>query len=348
MIYLIHIMKSSALKKLYKEYYALDNASLNELAQKNFNTFKIGIGILALFGFGNLISYMSVNRHDLKSVLPYLIYFGGYALTAVVTSAYCLIIRNCRKRLSYIMKMLPFYITSIAVYLLALYNFFILGNRLNGVISYEIACVSVLLFFDFDPFLYLWVPFIPYVAMQPTLFREFPLSTVGDIFVLTLIMCLVSFRKRRLIKRNFDLANKLKERVQIITFGNFTILHNKVVVKFQRKKSLELLAYLVYKNGTSVDSQELMAVLWGDSATSDRYGSSLRNLIVDIKQTLKKLEINDLFVAEYNSFRINPAAADCDYYNFLNGDEKAHKTFTGEFMSQFSWAEDVAAFLESR
>lgn len=150
------------------------------------------------------------------------------------------------------------------------------------------------------------------------------------------------------MKQTIDLRNKQKESIKIITFGNFTILHNQTVVKFQRKKSLELLAYLVYKNGSSVDSQELMAALWGDAASSSKYGSSLRNLIVDIKQTLKKLEIIDLFVVEYNNFRINPAVVDCDYYKFLDGDEKARNAFTGEFMSQFSWAEDVAAYLENQ
>lgn len=341
-------MKSKTLSDLYKEYYALDSVALNEQAQKNLQAFKTGIIVVGAFGFGNLIVCMATNWHNLSGILPSLLYFGGYAATSVAMLLYCLFIDHSKKKRHYVMKMLPFYLTSIAVFLLALYNFFVLGNRLNGILVYEITCVIVLLFFDFNPFIYLWVPFIPYLTMQPTLFREYPLSTTGDIFVLTLVMCLVSFRKRRLIKRNYDLRNKLKETTKIVTFGNFTILHNQTVVKFQRKKSLELLAYLVYKNGTSVDSQELMAVLWGDSATSDRYGSSLRNLIVDIKQTFKKLEINDLFVAEYNSFRINPTVADCDYYRFIDGDEKAHQAFTGEFMSQFSWAEDVAAYLESR
>lgn len=34
------------------------------------------------------------------------------------------------------------------------------------------------------------------------------------------------------------------------------------------RKSVELLAYLIYKNGTGVNSQELINVLFGDNATS--------------------------------------------------------------------------------
>lgn len=341
-------MKKNIFVDLYNTYYALDDVSKDELAQKNLNTFRIGIVCLWFFAFGNLAVFTLCNLHNLKSVLPRLLYFAGYVLVAIITMIYSRILRKSKKKRSYILKMLPFYVTAIAVFLLALYNFFVLKNRINGLLVYEITCVLVLLFFDFDPFIFLWIPFIPYIIMQPTLFREFPLSTVGNIFLLTLTLCLASYHKRRLIKQNIDLLNKQKESIKIITFGNFTILHNQTVVKFQRKKSLELLAYLIYKHGSGVDSKELMAALWGDAATSDKYGSSLRNLIVDIKQTLKKLGIMEMFVAEYNNFRINTAVVDCDYYNFLNGDEKARQSFTGEFMSQFDWAEDVAAYLENQ
>ena len=72
----------------------------------------------------------------------------------------------------------------------------------------------------------------------------------------------------------------------------------------------------------------------------------LRNLIVDIKHTFKELGIQDFFISEYNNFRINPEIIKCDYYDFLNGDQTAVKSFMGEFLSQYSWAEDVAGLLE--
>ena len=88
--------------------------------------------------------------------------------------------------------------------------------------------------------------------------------------------------------------------------------------------------------------------MWGDHADSARYGSSFRNLIVDIKHTMNELEIEDFFIAEYNNFRINPEIINCDYYNFLAGDTEAIKSFAGEFMSQFSWAEETTGFLEMK
>ena len=71
-------------------------------------------------------------------------------------------------------------------------------------------------------------------------------------------------------------------------------------------------------------------------------------MIVDIRHTLNQLEIQDFFITEYNNFRINPEVVKCDYYDFLAGDKKALNSFGGEFMSQYSWAEDIAAFLEEK
>ena len=108
------------------------------------------------------------------------------------------------------------------------------------------------------------------------------------------------------------------------------------------------MAYLIYKNGSSVKTKELISVLYGSGADSSRYGASLRNLIVDIKHTFSELEIQNFFVTEYNNFRINPEVVNCDYYDFLAGDKMALKSFAGEFMNQFKWAEETTAFLKQK
>ena len=146
----------------------------------------------------------------------------------------------------------------------------------------------------------------------------------------------------------WGILKKQKNNLVAKTFGNFTLLYDNKGIKFSRTKSLELLAYLIYKNGSSVQTKELINVLWGDHADSARYGSSLRNLIVDVKHSLSELDIQNFFISEYNNFRINPEVINCDYYDFLAGDEKAVKSFAGEFMSQYSWAEETTAFLEQK
>ena len=153
--------------------------------------------------------------------------------------------------------------------------------------------------------------------------------------------------KRSFEKKHFLLLKNQRKSLVAKTFGNFTLLYDNKVIRFTRSKSPELIAYLIYKNGSSVKTKELISVLYGDHADSARYGSSLRNLIADIKQTLSELEIQNFFITEYNNFRINPEVIKCDYYDFLAGNRRVKKSFTGEFMSQYEWAKEVAEFLSN-
>ena len=62
------------------------------------------------------------------------------------------------------------------------------------------------------------------------------------------------------------------------------------------------MGYLIYKNGSSANTKELISVLWGEKTTSKQYGSNLRNLIVDIKQTMQKLNIQNFWTENIAGF----------------------------------------------
>jgi two-component SAPR family response regulator len=162
-----------------------------------------------------------------------------------------------------------------------------------------------------------------------------------------MMFCLL-FYKRRSEKKFLSMITGQKKRLEAKTFGNFTLLHEGKTIKFSRSKTTELVAYLICKNGSSANTKELLSVLYGDYADSARYGSSFRSLVSDAKHTFAELEIQNFFTAEYNNFRINPEAVKCDYYDFLAGEPDAIKRYAGEFMNQYSWAEDTAAFLERK
>ena len=185
-------------------------------------------------------------------------------------------------------------------------------------------------------------------AMTPEIIENFKTSGYFNTIITVILMFLLSLYKRRIEKRQILFLKKQKQSLEARTFGNFTLIYENKVVKFSRSKSNELLGYLIYKKGSSVKTKELISILYGERADSARYGSSLRNLIVDIKHTMGELEIQNFFIAEYNNFRINPEVINCDYYDFLDGEPSAVKSFAGEFMSQFSWAEETAAFLEQK
>lgn len=340
-------MKNNIILNWYRDKFQLDIDTRNNLAQQNFDIFRI-LNIFQIFiTFLNLILLVFYNRHNLSFFTKTLYINVFFCITSILLLIYYYIVKNTKSKFSRFLKNLPFYLYTLILYGISIAAFFYSKNFVDGAIIYETVNVVVILFFNYNPLIYLPYQLIPFIIMQPTIFKFCRINTITYYYLLTIIIIIYSFYKRTIIKNHSVLLKSQKQNLQIITFGNFTIINNQNTVKFQRKKSLELLAYLVYKNGSSVDSKELMTILWGDNATSEEYGSSLRNLFVDIKQTLKKLNILDFFIAEYNSFRINPSSFECDYYDFLKGDSDAVKSYNGEFMNQFEWAADVADYLDN-
>lgn len=132
------------------------------------------------------------------------------------------------------------------------------------------------------------------------------------------------------------------------TFGNFELLCDGKAVKFTRAKSKELIAYLVDKRGTSASSSELIVNLWEDRDVDKTTRSMLHNLIADVRSSLRKYGISDFFDTKRNSFRIDDSVLICDYYQLLNGDANACKSFVGEYMNSYSWAELTTGYLCSK
>ena len=130
--------------------------------------------------------------------------------------------------------------------------------------------------------------------------------------------------------------NNKKRNIQIKTFGNFDIFVDGTPLKFERKKSKELLAYLVYRRGTGTSASELIVNLWEDKDVCRTTRSMIHNLISDIRKTLHDYKIDYIFSCERNCYRIIPEMVLCDYYEFL--DDKTKTNFIGEFMSEYEWA----------
>ncbi len=129
------------------------------------------------------------------------------------------------------------------------------------------------------------------------------------------------------------------------TFGNFDLFVNDEAIKFKRSKSKELLAYLIYRRGTSTSASELIVNLWEDKDVDRTTRSMIHNLISDIKQTLADYNIEYIFSYERNSYRINPNLIECDYYDFL--DNPKLKNYMGDFLSNYEWAFYVSSNLEA-
>ena len=139
-----------------------------------------------------------------------------------------------------------------------------------------------------------------------------------------------------------------ERRVKILTFGNFEVLVDGEPLKFERKQAKEILAYLVDKRGTSATYAELAAMLWEDEDYDRTKQKNLQVYIASLVKTLVGVGINDLILKNRQGILVNTRIVDCDYYRFLEGDVRAINSFTGQYMSAYSWAEFTVGYLENQ
>lgn len=336
------------LKKIYNKYYYIAPLDLADSAESN-RLFNLYWSFFWLFGSLALFVIFLIRYHGNYAAYRFHIMFWGILTPDVILSLILSIaVKNVSRKKAYIYKNLPIFVIYYVVgttYPILL--FYLQENHYNGFIMYNAA--SCLLISMLDVSLPVIIDIlVAFAIMLPGVYKFWGPMGTFNFSVMIVLLLFMAFYNRFRLKQRLSLLRTQKQNLEAKTFGNFTLFYNNKVIKFSRSKSPELLAYLIYKNGSSLNTKELLAVLYGEHADSAKYGASLRLLVSDVKHTFEELNIQNFFITEYNSFRINPEVVQCDYYDFLAGDSSAKKKFAGEFMSQYSWAEDATAFLERK
>lgn len=138
-----------------------------------------------------------------------------------------------------------------------------------------------------------------------------------------------------------------EKKLEIQCFGNFECFYQGEMVSFFRAKSKEFFAYLVECRGSKVSTNELRNVLFEESEDSEKKRSYIRTLASDIRKTFELYHLTDILMHERDCYYVNLSRVDCDYYRYLKGDSTAVKSYCGEYMRQYSWAEITAARLSN-
>ena len=133
-------------------------------------------------------------------------------------------------------------------------------------------------------------------------------------------------------------------RLRVRCFGNFEAFYGDEPLALTRTRSKELLAYLVDRNGGTCTGAELADALWEGSGVREP-AAYLRVLTMDLRETLEAVGLGDVLVRSRNRWAVRTDLIDCDYYLMLAGDPDAAASFTGEYMKQYSWAEETCARL---
>ena len=138
-----------------------------------------------------------------------------------------------------------------------------------------------------------------------------------------------------------DVRQKEKP-ITVKCFGNFEVYAGNEKLVFKRLKTKELFAFLVDRNGAGMTAKQICAVLFPDDADDIKNSAYLRQLVMDLKNTLKAVGAESVLCHETPCYRIDTNLIKCDYINYL---ETGKPEFHGEYMTQYSWAEATCAML---
>ena len=130
-----------------------------------------------------------------------------------------------------------------------------------------------------------------------------------------------------------------KQRMKVQCLGNFEVFVDGAPLKFRYSITKELLAYLVDRRGSLVNTREMCAVLWEDAPVTLSMKSQVRNCIADLKHVLTESGCEKMLVRSGRDLGVDVETFDCDMYRFLQMDVEAVNAYRGEYMSQYSWAE---------
>ena len=142
---------------------------------------------------------------------------------------------------------------------------------------------------------------------------------------------------------NIKGIRKKEKLLRVSCFGNFEVYVKEKKLVFKRLKTKELFAFLVDRNGAGMTAKQICAVLFPEDTDDTKKSAYLRQLVMDLKNTLKSVGAEAVLCHETPCYRVDTGLIKCDYISYL---ETGKPEFYGEYMTQYSWAEQTCAMLQ--
>ena len=181
---------------------------------------------------------------------------------------------------------------------------------------------------------------IVYVSSYPEYFSDAYRNVRADYYMLK------PYRKEDvadLLERVMLLSKRQRKKVQFRTFGRFDLFIDEQPVQFSNAKAKELLAICVDRKGGIVKMEEAIDKLWENSPMSENVKAKYRKAVAYLNALFTEYKLPNIFISGYGSCYIAKEKVACDYYEFLESSDKP--LFFGQYMHEYSWAEDTAAML---
>jgi two-component SAPR family response regulator len=147
------------------------------------------------------------------------------------------------------------------------------------------------------------------------------------------------------VQGEIDNIKGIHQKEKLLTvkcFGNFEVYSRNEMLVFKRLKTKELFAFLIDRNGAGMTAKQICAVLFPEDTDDTKNSAYLRQLVMDLKNTLKTVGAESVLCHETPCYRVDTDLIKCDYISYL---ESGKPEFHGEYMTQYSWAEETCAML---
>lgn len=147
------------------------------------------------------------------------------------------------------------------------------------------------------------------------------------------------------VQREIDHIKGTKEKEKLLSvkcFGYFEVFYQGEPLHFKRTRSKELLAVLVDRKGAGMTAKQICAVMWPENGDDTKSMNYLHQLFIDLRNTLGAAHAEEILQQNGYAYSLDIERVECDYYSFL---QDGKPEFRGEYMNQYSWAEETCALL---
>ena len=113
---------------------------------------------------------------------------------------------------------------------------------------------------------------------------------------------------REAVQKEIDHIKGVRATEKLLTiqcFGNFEVFYNGEILPLKRKKAKELLAILVDRNGAGMTAKQLCTILFPEDTDDTKNAAYLRQLVLDLKNTLKTIRAEDVLRHDTPYYRID-------------------------------------------
>lgn len=144
------------------------------------------------------------------------------------------------------------------------------------------------------------------------------------------------------------LAKRNQKHIYARTFGYFDLFVDGKPIMFKSAKAKELLAFLIDRQGGTVTTDQIINVLWEDRPNDEATQNLCSKIVKTLKKELEEYNIGNILIQRRGIRSIDMSQVDCDMYELMKGNVEAKEQFFGDYMLEYSWAEERAESLKIR